>query len=103
MKTSTLQSMLARNKGIISNLHLQKVNSLAYIKDVNQEKKDLEGDAFAERYIHNLNRMKQEELKAFYKNQKSLKQLAAIQKAIKDEIRMNDNMDSYLLMLAERD
>jgi hypothetical protein len=103
MKTSILQSMLARNKELITNLHVQCFEIKTIVKDYNSEIASLAGDVHAERYVWNLVYGKKQELQQLSRNQKSLKQLAAIQKAIKEEIRMNDNMESYLLMLAMRD
>jgi len=103
MKTNILQSMLARNKELITDLHVQCFEIKTIVKDYNSEIAYLAGDAQAERYVWNLNYGKKQELQQLARNQKSLKQLAAIQKAIKEEIRMNDNTEAYLLMLAGED
>ena len=103
MKTSILQSMLARNKELITDLHVQCFEIKTIVKDYNSEIASLSGDVHAERYVWNLTYSKEQELEQLARNQKSLKQLSAIQKAIKEEIRYNDNQEAYLLMLAERD
>jgi predicted transcriptional regulator len=102
MKTSILQSMLARNKELITDLHVQCFEIKSIVKDYNSEIASLSGDVHAERYVWNLLYGKKQELQQLGRNQKSLKQLAEIQKAIKEEIRKNDAMEAYVVWLAKR-
>jgi hypothetical protein len=102
MKTSILQSMLSRNKEIIDNLHYMQRNIKGNVKAINVEIKSLEGVVLGQKYICSLLREKSDEWKLFQKNSKSLKQLAEIQKAIKEEIRTNDAMEAYVVWLAKR-
>jgi hypothetical protein len=87
--------MLARNKQVI-NSKSREISSntrqrCVYIRSV--KKSDSESDKICISTLTN----------KILKLKRDIKQLAAIQKAIKEEIRMNDGMDSYLLMLAKRD
>jgi predicted transcriptional regulator len=102
MKTSTLQSMLARNKELITDLHVQCFEIKTIVKGYNSEIASLAGDVHAERYVWSLVHGKKQELKQLSRNQKSLKQLAEIQRAIKEEIRTNDAMEAYVVWLAKR-
>jgi hypothetical protein len=102
MKTSILQSMLARNKEVINNLYLDQIQNKEYLRETNISIKSYEDAKYSSGYLHELIKNKYDVLRYIQKNSKSLKQLAAIQKAIKEEIRMNDNQEAYLLMLAKR-
>ena len=102
MKTSILQSMLARNKEVISGLHESQEDLKTTLKELNQDIKEVCTEEMASRYIMSLSEQKQCTLYFLQKNSKSLKQLAAIQKEIKEEIKYNDAMEAYLLVLAEK-
>jgi len=94
--------MLARNKELINELTYNQGVLKDKLRLINMEISDLcLGDNSM--YLKALYADKTRKLESVQKNSKSLKQLAAIQKAIKEEIRMNDSRDSYLLMLVKKD
>jgi glutaredoxin 2 len=92
MKTSILQSMLARNKEVINNLNLQQEALKEYLQETNSSIKSYEDAKYSSGYLHELIKNKYDVLKDIQKNSKSLKQLAAIQKAIKEEIKFNNSV-----------
>jgi len=100
MKTSILQSMLARNKGIIFGLHEQQEDLM---RDIRTNRSNTKKLLISMEQLEYLNDSYYRKKSSFEKNSKSLKQLAEIQKEIKEEIKHNDAMEAYLLMLALRD
>jgi hypothetical protein len=100
MKTSILQSMLARNKEIISGLHFNQLHLKREIKELN--KQALSTSMFDHERVHGQEKLKVAFFINIQKNSKSLKQLAEIQKAIKEEIRANDAMEAYVVWLTKR-
>jgi hypothetical protein len=95
--------MLARNKEVINELTYNQGVLKDKLRLINMEISDLRlGDNSM--YLKALCADKTRKLKSIQKNSKSLKQLAEIQKAIKEEIKYNEcSMQDYLLMLAKRD
>ncbi len=103
MKTSILQSMLARNKRAIKLLNIERRELKVWLREINLDIKNYDSGKHTSRYLIARLRNKTFVLKDIQKNSKSLKQLAEIQKAIKEEIKHNDAMEAYLLMLALKD
>jgi len=89
MKTSILQSILARNKEVITGLHDYQAALIKGMKLNKSNNKKLFISEDQLEYYWSLYFDKRQNLQ---KNQKSLKQLAAIQKAIKEEIKFNDSV-----------
>lgn len=89
MKTSILQSVLARNKEVINELTYNQGVLKDSLRLTNMEISDLyltENSMYLKACRAKKNRI----LKDIRKNSKSLKQLAAIQKEIKEEIKYTD-------------
>jgi len=86
MKTSTLQSMLMRNKSTIYYLEQEQLDIISSISFINTKIKETpENKDILEVY-------KKEEFQDLNRNKKKLKQLAKIQKEIKEEIKKNDKL-----------
>ena len=84
MKTSTLQSMLMRNKSTIYYLEQEQLDIISSISFINTKIKETpENKDILEVY-------EKGELQDLSRNKKKLKQLAKIQKDIKEEIKNND-------------
>lgn len=81
-----LQSQLAHNKKRINELQYLVQEYLFDIKSVNEQIKPLIEDIHAMRYVDNLTSQKMMYLKDLQKTRKQLKQLAILQKSIKQEI-----------------
>jgi hypothetical protein len=94
--------MLARNKETINFLNLQQIDLKVWLREINLDIKMYDCGKHPSGYLIESLRHRIYALKDIQKNSKSLKQLAEIQKAIKEEIRTNDAMEAYLLMLAKK-
>jgi len=94
--------MLARNKETINFLHLQQIDLKEWLREINLEIKTYDCGEKPSSYLVTGLKYRTEALKDIQKNSKSLKQLAEIQKAIKEEIRTNDAMEAYVVWLAKR-
>ncbi len=81
-----LQSQLAHNKKRIKYLQYLVQEHLSDIESVNDQIKPLAGDIYAMRYVDNLTSQKMMYIKELQKTRKQLKQLAILQKSIKQEI-----------------
>ena len=81
-----LQSQLAHNKKRINELQYLVQEYLFDIKSVNEQIKPLSEDIHAMRYVDNLASQKIMYIKDLQKTRKQLKQLAILQKGIKQEI-----------------
>ena len=95
-----LQSQLAHNKKRINELQRDVLLYKSDVKYINKQVKDLEGDAHAQDYTFTLLSQKIDCLKDLQKTRKQLKQLAILQKSIKQAVHCRVAQDSYLLHLA---
>jgi hypothetical protein len=102
MKTSILQSILARNKQTINFLHLQQMDLKVWLREINLDIKNYDCGKHPSGHLIESLGHRIYALKDIQKNSKSLKQLAEIQRAIKEEIRTNDAMEAYVVWLAKR-
>lgn len=83
---SLLQSQLAHNKKRINELQSFVKEYLFDIKSTNEHIKSLEGDAHAQDYVSHLMYEKLQYVKMLQKTRKQLKQLAILQKALKEQV-----------------
>lgn len=86
LPTNLLQSQLAHNKKRINELQSLVQEYLYDIKSVNEQIKPHVGDVLALQYLDNLVYEKMMYIKDLQKTRKQLKQLAILQKSIKQEI-----------------
>ena len=100
---SLLQSQLAHNKKRINELQSLVQEYLYDIKSVNEQIKPHVGDVLALQYLDNLVYEKMMYIKDLQKTRKQLKQLAVLQKSIKQAIHWRVAQDSYLLHLSLKD
>ena len=84
-----LQSQLSFNKKLINQLHLDVHYDKQEVKRINKHIKELSGAALAQEYVVTMTCQKTECLKQLQKTRKQLKQLAILQKSIKQEIAYN--------------
>ena len=97
MKTSILQSMLAKNKSVINEMNQEMNSVLGMLKRSRKEISTLmnEGSLMSLRYIKTLQHSDIQDYKRVSKLKKSLAQYAIIQKAIKDEIKGSGNVVAW--------
>lgn len=100
---SLLQSQLSFNKKLINQLQLDIHYDKQEVKRVNKHIKELSGVALAQKYVVTMCCQKLECLKQLQKTRKQLKQLAVLQKSIKQAIHWRVAQSSYLLHLALKD
>ena len=81
-----LQSQLAHNKKRINELQSFVKEYLFDIKSTNEHIKSLGGDAHAQDYVSHLMYEKLQYVKMLQKTRKQLKQLAILQKALKEQV-----------------
>ena len=98
-----LQSQLAHNKKRINELQNTVAHEKEVVKYINRQVKDLEGVDLAQDYTFTLLSQKIDCLKELQKTRKQLKQLAILQKSIKQAIHWRVAQDSYLLHLSLKD